>query len=72
MHELPITRSDVLLLSKIDLLPHIRFDTDRALANALAVNPRLTVFRLSAYSGEGLAHWYGWLKSELAARASAH
>jgi hydrogenase nickel incorporation protein HypB len=58
----------VLLLSKTDLLPHIRFDVERAVANALCVNPTLQVFRVSAYSGEGLPQWYGWLRSELAAR----
>jgi hydrogenase nickel incorporation protein HypB len=57
----------VLLLSKTDLVPHLRFDVDRAVANALAVNPRLEVFRVSAYTAEGLAQWYAWLKSELAA-----
>jgi hydrogenase nickel incorporation protein HypB len=62
--------AEVLLLSKIDLLPHVRFDEERAVANALAVNPRLTVFQLSAYTGQGLAEWYGWLKGELAMRAA--
>src|ERR1700722_4585014 len=57
--------AEVLLLSKIDLLPHVRFDLDRAVCNALTVNPRLNVFRLSDYTGEGLPQWYGWLKSEL-------
>jgi hydrogenase nickel incorporation protein HypB len=50
------------LLSKTDLLPHIRFDAELAVANALAVNPGLSVFRVSAYTGEGLPQWYGWLK----------
>jgi hydrogenase nickel incorporation protein HypB len=59
--------AEVLLLSKTDLVPHLRFDVDRAVANALAVNPRLEVFRVSAYTAEGLAQWYAWLKSELAA-----
>jgi hydrogenase nickel incorporation protein HypB len=59
--------AEVLLLSKVDLLPHVRFDAERAIANALAINPLLNVFRLSAYMGEGLPQWYGWLKSELAA-----
>jgi hydrogenase nickel incorporation protein HypB len=62
--------AEVLLLSKIDLLPHVRFDEERAVANALAVNPRLTVFQLSAYTGQGLAEWYGWLKGELAMQAA--
>ena len=58
--------AEVLLLSKMDLLPHIRFDVEGAVANALAVNPQLRVFRVSAYSGEGLPQWYDWLKSGLA------
>jgi hydrogenase nickel incorporation protein HypB len=58
--------AEVLLLSKTDLLPHIRFDIDLAASHALSVNPRLRIFRVSAYSGEGLPQWYGWLKSELA------
>jgi hydrogenase nickel incorporation protein HypB len=58
--------AEVLLLSKVDLLPHTRFDVERAVANALTVNPRLKVFRVSSYTGEGLPQWYDWLKSELA------
>jgi hydrogenase nickel incorporation protein HypB len=57
--------AEVLLLSKIDLVPHIRFDVERAVANALKVNPRLRVFRVSSYTGEGMPQWYGWLKGEL-------
>jgi hydrogenase nickel incorporation protein HypB len=56
----------VMILSKIDLLPHLRFDVTRAVANARTVNPRLTVLPLSAYSGEGMVEWYAWLKTELA------
>jgi hydrogenase nickel incorporation protein HypB len=63
--------AQLLLLSKIDLLPHVRFDLQRATANALRINPKLTVFGVSAYSGEGMATWYAWLKSETAARARA-
>jgi hydrogenase nickel incorporation protein HypB len=57
--------ADVLLISKTDLLPHIRFDIERAIGNARAVNPGLTVFRVSAYSGDGLPSWYEWLKNRL-------
>ncbi|MEO8104171.1 MAG: hydrogenase nickel incorporation protein HypB [Betaproteobacteria bacterium] len=63
--------ANVVILSKIDLLPHVRFDAARAIANALAVNPDLTVFQLSAYTGEGMAQWYGWLKHELASCVAA-
>ena len=56
----------LVLLNKIDLLPHLRFDTKHAVENALAVNPRLKVLEVSAYSGDGLPAWYDWLKAELA------
>src|SRR6202158_2838151 len=59
--------SAVLVLNKIDLLPHVRFDVDRFLANARQVNPRQKVFQVSATRGEGLADWYGWLREQRAA-----
>jgi hydrogenase nickel incorporation protein HypB len=59
--------AEVLLLNKMDLAPHLRFDAARAVDNALSVNPRLRVFRVSAVTGEGLAPWYAWLRGELAA-----
>ncbi|HEY6006722.1 MAG TPA: hydrogenase nickel incorporation protein HypB [Geobacteraceae bacterium] len=59
--------ADVLLLNKIDLLPHVDFDTERCLEMARRVNPAITVFPLSSRSGEGMAPWYGWLAERLAA-----
>ena len=58
--------ADVLLLSKIDLLPHLRVNLQLMMDNALAVNPRLRIFPVSAYTGEGLDDWYDWLQGELA------
>ena len=46
------------VLNKIDLLPHLQFDVDIALANARAVNPELEVLLVSATTGEGLDGWY--------------
>ena len=66
------SRADVLLLSKTDLLPHLRVDLKQMTDNALAVNPRLKVFPVSAYTGEGLEAWYGWLRSQLAVLAAIH
>jgi hydrogenase nickel incorporation protein HypB len=57
--------ADVLLLSKTDLLPHLRVDLQLMLDNALRVNPGLKIFPVSAYSGEGLDAWYGWLREAL-------
>lgn len=58
----------VLLLNKCDLLPYLEFDADLAEANARRVNPKLTIFRVSATSGDGLAAWVSWLEAGLAAQ----
>jgi hydrogenase nickel incorporation protein HypB len=53
--------ADLMLLNKIDLLPHVRFDVDRAIAHAREVNPKIEVLQLSAQTGEGLERWFGWI-----------
>ena len=60
--------ADVMLLNKCDLLPYLEFDADLAEANARRVNPNLTVFRVSATSGDGLAAWADWIQSGLDAQ----
>ena len=55
------------LLNKMDLLPHLRFDVDAAVANARAVNPALRFFFTSAVSGEGLDDWYAFLRERVRA-----
>ncbi|HEX6736267.1 MAG TPA: hydrogenase nickel incorporation protein HypB [Azonexus sp.] len=60
--------ADVMLLNKCDLLPYLEFDADLAEANARRVNPDLTVFRVSATSGEGLSAWLDWIAAGLEAQ----
>ena len=55
--------ADLMLLSKCDLLPHLEFDADLAVANARRVNPQIRVIRVSANSGEGLAEWIDWIET---------
>lgn len=54
--------ADLMLLTKIDLLPHIDFDLERCLTLARQVNPALHILSLSAKTGEGLEAWYEWLE----------
>jgi len=62
--------SDVLVVNKIDLLPYLAFDVELCVANALKVNPKLKVIRVSATSGEGLEDWTRWIvESHALARA---
>ena len=60
--------ADVLLLNKCDLLPYLEFDADLAEANARRVNPKLTIFRVSATSGAGLPAWVAWIEAGLQAQ----
>jgi hydrogenase nickel incorporation protein HypB len=53
--------SQVMVLTKIDLLPYVNFDVERCLAYARQVNPSLKIFQVSTVSGEGLSDWYDWL-----------
>jgi len=61
------------VLNKMDLLPYVPFDVDRAVAYAREVNPELVFFFTSALTGEGLASWYEFLRAQVhpAARPGA-
>jgi hydrogenase nickel incorporation protein HypB len=65
--------ADVLILSKTDLIPYLPFNPDKAAAEALSINPRLKVFRVSALRGEGMdglaSFFAGALDSMRAGRA---
>jgi hydrogenase nickel incorporation protein HypB len=53
--------ADVVVVNKIDLLPHLDFDLDAFLGNLTAVNPAVRIIMASARSGVGVAEWCGWL-----------
>jgi hydrogenase nickel incorporation protein HypB len=54
-------RASLMLLGKIDLLPHLDFDVGRCIDNAHRTNPDLAVIAVSALTGEGMAQWLDWL-----------
>jgi len=55
--------ANVLLLSKIDLLPYVDFNMDQCIEYARRINPSISVIPVSVKSGEGMEQWYGWLRS---------
>lgn len=63
--------ADVVLLNKIDLLPHLSFDTARFVDFARRIQPELVVFEVSASRGDGLDTWYQWLRDQRTASLSA-
>ncbi|MDP1831055.1 MAG: hydrogenase nickel incorporation protein HypB [Geothrix sp.] len=55
--------ADLMVLNKVDLLPHVRFDVERCIGYARRVNPDIEVLRVSAQSGEGLDGWIHWIEA---------
>jgi hydrogenase nickel incorporation protein HypB len=55
--------SQVMIISKLDLLPHVPFSVERAAQDARTVQPEMLVYPLCATSGEGMAAWCDFLIS---------
>ncbi len=54
-------RASLMLLNKIDLLPHLEFDLGRCIDYAHRTNPDLAIICVSALTGEGIPQWLAWL-----------
>lgn len=57
-----ISASDLLLINKIDLLPHVDFDMTACIGFARRVNPDIEVLQVSARTGEGMGAWCDWVR----------
>lgn len=55
-------KSELLVLNKTDLLPHVPFDIAVAEENARRVHAGMEIVRVSCLSREGPAEWLGWLE----------
>ena len=53
--------ASLMLVSKIDLLPHLDFDVEQLIDNARRVNPGIAVIQVSAANGEGMERWLRWI-----------
>jgi hydrogenase nickel incorporation protein HypB len=54
---------ELIVINKIDLLPHIEFDLDRLRENLDIVHPGVARIELSARTGEGVDAWRNWLSA---------
>ena len=59
---------ELVLVNKIDLLPHLEFDLERLLYNIDQVHPDVETIVLSARTGDGLEAWRRWLTRTAAPR----
>jgi hydrogenase nickel incorporation protein HypB len=60
-------KSDLLVLSKIDLLPHVPFNIASAEENARRIHPGMEILRVSCTTRDGLTEWLNWLERKKAA-----
>jgi hydrogenase nickel incorporation protein HypB len=58
---------ELVVVNKLDLLPHLEFDVDKLLYNIDVVNPGVATMLVSARTGDGVEEWREWL-TELAHR----
>jgi hydrogenase nickel incorporation protein HypB len=54
-------KSELLVITKTDLLPHVPFDIEQAEANARRVHPEMEILRVSSTGSTGLEPWFEWL-----------
>ncbi len=57
--------SDMMLISKADLLPYLPFSVDAVIKDALEVNHELEVLQISALKDEGIDAWCDWLVEKI-------
>jgi hydrogenase nickel incorporation protein HypB len=53
--------ASLMLLNKVDLLPHLRFDVVKCIDFARRVNPGIRVLLVSAQTGQGMEAWLDWV-----------
>jgi hydrogenase nickel incorporation protein HypB len=57
--------ADLVVLTKIDLLPYVPFSMDVARENARRVQPEIEILEVSCTSGAGLGQWTEWIERHL-------
>lgn len=63
-------RADLVLVTKVDLLPHLDVDLELLLENIAKVMPDPNVLPVSARTGEGVDLWMAWLAREKGGQAT--
>jgi hydrogenase nickel incorporation protein HypB len=64
-YPLMFTVADIVLINKIDLLPHVNFDTDAYKKTVKNLNESVEIFEVSCTTGQGIDRWLSWLQNQL-------
>ena len=63
--------SELMLVSKSDLLPYLPFSVAAVTEDARDINPDLEVFTLSSLKGEGMEQWCQWISDKVIQKKNA-
>ena len=64
--------SEVMVVSKCDLLPYLPFSVEAVIADARDINPDIEVLEVSSLKGDGMDAWCEWLIAHAARKREAH
>lgn len=64
-----IAASDLVLVTKTDLLPLVSFDFKAFAQDVTRIKPRMPIIQLSVQAGQGIGQWVEWVSSHLSRRA---
>jgi len=67
-YPLMFSKSDVIVINKLDLLPHVDFDLAALKKAVRKLKPGITFIELSAKTGDGVDKWVAWLEEKLRTR----
>ncbi len=64
--------SHAMVVSKLDLAPHVPFSIPAVREDALRIQPELDILEVCALDGGGIAEWCAYLEQQRAARLTAY
>ncbi len=64
-YPLMFSGADIVLVNKIDLLPHLDFNIDAFSRAVTGLNPEVKIFPVSCKTGQGMEPWLSWLRNEI-------
>lgn len=67
-YPLAFAEAHTMVITKTDLLPHLKFDMAACERSAKSVNDNIFIVMTSSFSEDGLSEWINWLYSKIPAR----
>jgi hydrogenase nickel incorporation protein HypB len=64
-YPLMFTEADIVLVNKLDLLPHLDFNASYFNEGITRLNPTVKIFQVSCKTSDGLEQWFSWLLAQM-------